>query len=126
MADHRFDDAWELEAGIVRPYLFTKGRTQPSRGVHLPVEAMLTSTELARATSGSLPAEQRRIVACCATARSVAELAVEISAPITVTRVLVADLYTAGMIDVHRVIDPVAAVDVALLHRLIDRVKAIA
>ena len=39
---------------------------------------------------------------------------------------LVADLYTAGMIDVHRVIDPVAAVDVALLHRLIDRVKAIA
>ena len=119
-----FDDAWELEAGIVRPYLFTKGRTQPSRAVDLPVEAMLTSTALARATAGTLPAEQRRIVACCATARSVAELAVAICAPITVTRVLVADLYTVGMIDVHKVIGTTA--DVALLHRLIERVKAIA
>ena len=37
MADHGgFDDAWELEAGIVRPYLFTKGRTQPSASVELP------------------------------------------------------------------------------------------
>jgi len=118
------DDAWELEAGIVRPYLFTKGRTQPSRSVALPVEAMLTSTPLARATAATLPAEQRRIVECCATARSVAELAVAISAPITVTRVLVADLYTVGMIDVHDVADPTP--DVALLHRLIERVKAIA
>ena len=127
MADHHpVDDAWELEAGIVRPYLFTKGRTEPSRGVDLPVEAMLTSTELARVTAAALPPEQRRIVACCASPRSVAELAVDISAPLTVTRVLVADLYTAGMIDVHRVVDPLAEVDLTLLHRLIDRVKAIA
>jgi len=121
-----YDDAWELEAGIVRPYLFTKGRTEPSRTVDLPLEAMLTSTALARRTSATLPAEQRRIVECCATARSVAELAVEICAPVTVTRVLVADLYTVGMIDVHEVADPRVSVDIALLHRLIDRVKAIA
>jgi hypothetical protein len=125
MADHGgFDDAWELEAGIVRPYLFTKGRTQPSPSVELPVEAVLTSTALARATASSLPAEQRRIVECCAIARSVAELAVAICAPITVTRVLVADLYTVGMIDVHEVVETSA--DVALLHRMIERVKAIA
>ena len=85
---------------------------------------MLTSTPLARATASSLPAEQRRIVECCGTARSVAELAVAICAPITVTRVLVADLYTVGMIDVHEVVETTA--DVALLHRLIERVKAIA
>jgi hypothetical protein len=125
MADHGgHDDAWELEAGIVRPYLFTKGRTQPPPSVDLPVEAVLTSTALARATAGSLPAEQRRIVECCATPRSVAELAAAISAPITVTRVLVADLYTSGMIDVHAVVERKA--DVALLNRLIERVKSIA
>lgn len=41
-----------------------------------------------------------------------------------VTRVLVADLYTVEMIGVHDVADPTP--DVALLHRLIERVKAIA
>ena len=70
------------------------------------------------------PRRQRRIVECCVTARSVAELAVEIRAPITVTRVLVADLFTVGMIDGHEVAD--ASADVALLHRLIERVKTLA
>ena len=120
----RRDDSWELEAGIVRPYLFTRGRTRPSPTVALPVEAMLTSTALARATATTLPPEQRRIVECCVTARSVAELATEIRAPITVARVLVADLYTAGLLDVHDVAG--AAADVALLTRLITRVRAIA
>jgi hypothetical protein len=40
--------------------------------------------------------------------------------------VLVADLYTVGMIDVHEVADARVSVDIALLHRLIDRVEAIA
>ncbi|MGH9259401.1 MAG: ATP-binding protein, partial [Acidimicrobiales bacterium] len=30
------DDAWELDAGIVRPYLFTRGRTRPARTAVLP------------------------------------------------------------------------------------------
>ena len=118
------DEGWELEAGIVRPYLFTGGRTRPSPSVDLPVEAMLTSTPLARATAATVPAEQRRIIECCWTARSVAELAVEVRAPLTVVRVLVGDLYTVGMLDVHRTHSP--GDDVALLQRLIERVKAIA
>lgn len=120
----RRDDAWELEAGIVRPYLFTGGRTRPSPTVALPVEAMLTSTAVARATAAMLPPEQRRIVESCVTARSVAELAAEIRAPITVARVLVADLYTAGLLDVHDVAGTSA--DLTLLTRLITRVRAIA
>ena len=85
---------------------------------------MLTSTPLARATAATLPAEQRRIIECCRSARAVAELAVEVRAPLTVVRVLVSDLYTVGLLDVHRTTSP--GDDLALLQRLIDRVKAIA
>jgi Protein of unknown function (DUF742) len=118
------DDAWELEAGIVRPYLFTGGRTRPARAVALPVEAMLTSTRLARATSSTLPSEQRQIVDRCAAPHSVAEVAAALRTPLGVVRVLVTDLYTAGLIDVHETHHP--ADDIALLNRLITRVKAIA
>ncbi len=118
------DDAWELEAGIVRPYLFTGGRTRPTRASALPVEAMLTSTALARATSSTLPGEQRQIVERCAAPHSVAEMASALSTPLGVVRVLVTDLYTAGLIDVHEAHD--STDDIALLQRLITRVKAIA
>lgn len=131
MADHRgddgrgpIDDEWELDVGIVRPYLFTQGRTQPSSSIDLPVEAMLRSTPLARATASTLPAEQRRILDCCWSPRSVAELAVEVHAPLSVVRVLVADLYTVGMLDVHHARD--VADDVVLLQKMIDRVKSLA
>jgi hypothetical protein len=117
------DDAWEVAAGIVRPYLFTQGRTRPALG-SLPVEAMLTTTSLGRATPATLPAEQRRIVAECRAARSVAELAATLNAPLGVVRVLVADLVATGMIDVHAPSNQ--ADDIDLLNRLIARVKAIA
>lgn len=118
------DDGWELDAGIVRPYLFTGGRTRPRRAVTLPVEAMLTSTALARATASTLPGEQRRIVEICCAPHSVAELAAAVSTPLGVLRVLVADLVTVGLIDVHEVDDP--ADDIVLLQRLITRIEAIA
>jgi Protein of unknown function (DUF742) len=122
------DDAWELDAGIVRPYLFTRGRTRPSRSSTLPVEAMLTATALARLTAGTLPGEQRRIVEQCATPQSVAEVAVAMRTPLGVVRVLVSDLYTAGLLDVHDTHEATAdpADDIALLQRLITKVAALA
>jgi Protein of unknown function (DUF742) len=118
------DDAWELDAGIVRPYLFTRGRTLPARAAPLPVEAMVSATALARATARTLPGELRRIIELCGTPQSVAEIAARTRTPLGVVRVLVADLYTAGFVDVHQAADP--AGDVALLQRLITKVAAIA
>ena len=117
------DDAWEVEAGIVRPYLFTGGRTRPALG-SLAVEAMVTATSLGRATSTTLPAEQRRIVDECRAARSVAELAAALRTPLGVVRVLIADLVATGLVDVQDTANP--ADDIDLLNRLIARVKAIA
>jgi hypothetical protein len=118
------DDAWELEAGIVRPYLFTGGRTEP---VHpaLAIETILGSTPAGRLAARSLPAEQRRTVELCRVPQSVAEVAARLRIPLGVVRVLVADLYAGGLVDIHDTPAP-AADDIQLLHRLIARVKAIA
>jgi hypothetical protein len=65
-----------------------------------------------------------KTIDCCWTARSVAELGAEVRAPLTVVRVIVADLYTVGMVDVDRSDD--VSGEVALLQRMIRGVKAIA
>ena len=117
------DDAWEVEAGIVRPYLFTRGRTRPALAA-LAVEAMVVTTSLGRATASTLDAEQRRIVDECRAARSVLETPARLGTPLGVVRVLVSDLVATGLVDLHDTANP--ADDIDLLNRLIARVKAIA
>jgi hypothetical protein len=125
---HVPDDAWELDAGIVRPYLFTRGRTRPAQAAPLRIETLLSATDLARTTARTLPGEQRRIVELCDTPRSVAEVAAATRTPLGVVRVLVGDLYTAGFVDLHDTRDPAndPARDVALLRRMITRVATLA
>jgi Protein of unknown function (DUF742) len=115
------DDAWEVEAGIVRPYLFTGGRTEP---VHptLAVETMLRSTPAGRLAAATLPAERRRTVELCRAPQSVAEVAARLCIPLGVVRVLVADLYTDGLVDIHETADHPRD-DLDLLRRLIARVE---
>jgi Protein of unknown function (DUF742) len=122
------DDAWEMDARIVRPYLFTRGRTRPSHAASLRIETLLSATDLALTTARTLPGEQRRIVELCETPHSLAEVAATTHTPLGVVRVLVGDLYTAGLVDLHETRDPASdpARDVALLQRLITKVAALA
>jgi hypothetical protein len=117
------DPTWEVEAGVVRPYLFTGGRTRSSHR-HLAVETMVAATPMGRDKATSLPPEQRGIVELCADPQSVAELGARLSAPLGVMRVLVADLADHALVEVHE-IDADLAADVQLLERLIARVRAI-
>ncbi len=118
------DDDWEVEAGVVRPYLFTHGRTRP--GSHLlALEAMVSATDKGGAAVVELTPEQRRIVELCTPgALSVAEIAAHLSMPLGVVRVLVADLAEDHLLEVFEGAVDLAA-DVELLQRLIARVKAI-
>jgi hypothetical protein len=118
------DDAWEVEAGVVRPYLFTKGRTRSTSRM-LAVEAMLSSTAKGDTAAPDLAPEQRRIVELCHDPQSVAEVAARLSTPLGVVRVLVADLAESELLDVIDADGANLAADVHLLQRLIARVKAI-
>ena len=118
------DDAWEVEAGVVRPYLLTNGRTRPGSRL-LAVEAMVSATDKGGAATVELAPEQRRIVELCLpVAQSVAEIAAHLSMPLGVVRVLVADLTEDHLLEVFEGATDLAA-DVELLQRLIARVKAI-
>lgn len=86
-------------AGVVRPYALTGGRTLPS--VHLPLEATIavrggTDVQLAR-----LDDVERHIVQLGRRSLSVAEISVELHQPIGVTRVLLADLVHARVLEIR-------------------------
>lgn len=118
------DDAWEVAAGVVRPYLFTQGRTRPTNRI-LAVETMLATTEKGVAAAPDLAPEQRRIVELCHEPLSVAEVSARLGAPLGVVRVLLADLADDHLLDVLEADTQGLAADVHLLQRLIARVKAI-
>jgi uncharacterized protein DUF742 len=117
------DDSWELGARVIRPYILTGGRTRPAAPT-LAVEAMLEATGDGLACAPDLPPEQRHAVTLCRLPLSVAEVASRLSMPLGVVRVLVAEMVDDGWLHVFDATTDLA-VDVALLQRLIARVKAI-
>jgi len=117
------DESWELAAGVVRPYVLTRGRTRPETRA-LAVEAMVCATPAGRQRVPQLTPEQRRIVELCRVAQSVAEVAAKLGTPLVVARVLIGDLVEAGLLEAFEGATDLVA-DVELLQRLIARVKAI-
>lgn len=120
--------AWEVGVGVIRPYLFTHGRTTPVE-LSLAVESMLVANPgVAFQQLHELALEQQTIVALCRVPRSVAEVAAKLSVPLGVVRVLVADLCESQLLEVCTPPPPGdggLAADVELLQRLIRRVRAI-
>jgi hypothetical protein len=103
---------------LVRPFLVTGGRTRPLRE-DLRVETMISA--LPAALSAPLRFELRRIVELCQAPLAIAELAVQLSMPLGVVRVLVADLVTDGYVACS---EP-AGLSISLLERIRDRVRAL-
>ena len=103
---------------LIRPYLVTGGRTRPLHD-GLRVETIL------RAAPGALHAplqfEARRIVELCQIPRSVADVAVALSMPLGVVRVLVGDLVVGGYVAVQAP----AEVTTKMLERIRERVRAL-
>ena len=92
---------YEADPGpFLRPYAMTEGRTEPT-GPDLAIEDLIGA---ASATDPPpwLSLEHRSIALACRETLSVAELAARVDLPLGVTRVLVGDLATHGMVIVHR------------------------
>lgn len=90
------------DAGPVVPaYALTCGRTRPN-GRELPLESLVTATDLAASNEASLQMELRTIVAMSVRATSVVEIGAALRVPVGVARVLVGDLAAAGYLRVHQ------------------------
>jgi hypothetical protein len=107
----------------LRPYLLTSGRAEPVDQT-LEIEAQVVTTELGKSAVARLSFEHHDIVALCATAMSVAEVAARLHLHIGVARVLVADLAAAGYLFVLRPSLPNSQ-DPNLIERVIRGLEAI-
>ena len=111
------EDTEVLEEGsFTRPYLLTGGRTRSDAG-ELAVEAMV-----AVSAGSTMPADHdlAAIYSLCKTPNSIAEISAKCSMPLGVARVLVADLWGAGTLEV---LETTRSDDIAIVRRLLDGIR---
>ena len=111
------------QVSLVRPYLLTAGRAEPTEQL-IEIESQVLSTDQGLASLGELTYEHRDIVALCRVTLAVAEIAARLGMHIGVARVLVADLATLGHVVVQR---PGSSTpqDTAIIERVIRGLQAI-
>ncbi|MFJ2032025.1 DUF742 domain-containing protein [Streptosporangium sp. NPDC087985] len=86
------------EAGpIVRPYVLTRGRTEPAQG-RFDLITLAVSTRSATPRESGLDPECLAIVRFCQQPQSVAEIAAHMNLPAGTIRVLLSDLLDQGFI----------------------------
>ncbi|MFD7707012.1 DUF742 domain-containing protein [Streptomyces sp. NPDC059786] len=131
---------------LVRTYVVTEGRAYPSRNTLEADTLVLAADEEApgdRVASGdqeepgdagqaagrspvtALGPEKRRLLALCGPgALSVAEAAGRLGLPVSVTKVLVADLVDSGALVVRPPVPPAEAADPRILQEVLDGLRA--
>lgn len=99
------------DSALVRPYARTGGRTAARHDLRL--ETLLSTDEerLHRASN-----DQAAMMRLCLQPRSVAEISALMKIPLGVTRVLLSDLITLGLVAVH---EPGDKPNMALLERVL-------
>ena len=111
---------YEADPGpFLRPYAMTEGRTEPT-GPDLAIEDLVGSPVGAAEPPSWLSLEHQSIARACRETLSVAELAARVDLPLGVTRVLVGDLASQGMVTVHRAPSHAGPPNVALLEQVLD------
>jgi hypothetical protein len=105
-------------------YAFTAGRTR-SEHPEMPMEALVTATELGLAKCAGFAPEYRAIVEAGSEPRSLVEIGALLDVPVGVARVLVGDLAGEEYLAVHL---PLVGSDGRprreLLERLLDGLRA--
>ncbi|MEJ2859854.1 DUF742 domain-containing protein [Actinomycetospora flava] len=115
----------QADGGRVVPnYAFTGGRTRSLAGSDMPIEALVTATELGLAKAPGMPPESRAIVEASTEPQSLAEIGALLGVPVGVARVLVSDLAADDHLAVHL---PLVGTDGRprreLLERLLDGLR---
>lgn len=111
------EDAAHESISLVRPYAWTRGRTESS--LPLEVETMVSS-EGGYGPGRAMGLEHRSIAELCRHPHSVAEVAAKLSVPLGVARVLLSDMAELGLIKVHQTIaDDDMATHLVLMERVL-------
>jgi hypothetical protein len=106
----------------VRPYVVTDGRSQPTRNTFDLVTLVFAPND--RPLSGLSPERRRIVELCIPGALSVAEVAGHLGLPVSVTKVLLADLVDSGHILTRAPIPAAELPDARLLQEVLDGLRA--
>lgn len=108
---------------LVRPYAVTRGRTEPRRDITL--DSILLTTPSGRQEARFAGHDKQRIALLCdSRALSLAEIAAYERLPLGVTRVLVADMVSDGLLALHESADPEGYQDrMELLERVLSGLR---
>jgi hypothetical protein len=111
-------------SGLVRPYVVTGGRSAPSRNTFDQVTlVMVFHGDLSRA---GLTPEQRAVLDLCAPgALSVAEIGSHLGLPLSVLRIVLADLMESGHITTRSTILTARTLDRGLLEAVLAGLEAL-
>ena len=109
----------------IRPYALTGGRTRSTE--NLPLETLIRASSRGSAALPRLALERRQIVQLCHAPISVAELSAHLRVPIGVTRVLLGDMRSEGLVDLSRPATSGSTdrPDIKLLERVLDGLQAL-
>jgi hypothetical protein len=119
------EERWlDQDAGpLVRPYTMTRGRTRPA-GEQFDLVAMVFVVPSAARPRGLAP-EHLRILRSCERPASVADIASDVGLPISVFRILLADLRDQGLITVRPPAQPAHPPEVGLLQEVIQGLRTL-
>lgn len=107
---------------IIRPYALVGGRTQPS-GASFDLIALVQARRGIDPDPASMEPEHLLVLRLCRFPTSVADLSAEISLPVGVVRVILADLRDRGLIDIHKPIPPARLPTAQILRRVADGLR---
>ncbi|MEU4831015.1 DUF742 domain-containing protein [Streptosporangium sp. NPDC023615] len=124
--DEQPENLWvDGDAGpIVRPYVLTRGRTEPSRGKIDLITLVVTVRQLSPRESGLDP-ECLAIVSLCLQPQSVAEIAARTNLPAGTVRVLLGDLLDQGFIAMQEPHSETDMHDERLYRAVLDGLRAL-
>ncbi|MFJ1757531.1 DUF742 domain-containing protein [Kitasatospora sp. NPDC088134] len=107
-----------MSRGPVRPYVITGGRSRAGRGA-LEFESLVRTVPGAGVDPVTVNREQRTILVLCRELLSVAEVAAHLGLPISVSKVLVGDLWELGAVQVLPPVRPAERAPAGLLEEVL-------
>lgn len=124
--DHWPDEQWpEEHAGpMVRPYVMTSGRLEPTRGRFDLITLVVAIGPLPDGEIGLTP-EHLAILHLCQEVMSVAELTGHLKLPVATVRVLLGDLLDKGLITMQEPHPEADMHDIRLYKAVIDGLRAL-
>ncbi|WP_329569827.1 DUF742 domain-containing protein [Kitasatospora sp. NBC_01266] len=110
------------DQGLVRPYVVTNGRSEPTRNTFDLVT--LVSAAPGRPSTGLGPEQRRMVELCTHGSLSLAEVAAHLRLPVSVVKVLLGDLVDSGHLLTRAAVPRAQLPESQLLQEVLDGLRA--